>query len=59
MDDEMCRIPISATYRIIDGEPVMISADYRDIPADLIARFLIQKFGKTPWKKEVVDEWNN
>ena len=56
MDDDMCRIPISATYRIIDGEPVMISADYRDIPADLIARFLIQKFGKTPWEKEKVNE---
>lgn len=56
MDDDMCRIPIRATYRIVDGEPVLISADYRDIPADLIARFLIQKFGKTPWKKEEVDE---
>ncbi|MCO7138147.1 hypothetical protein NIF40_11495 [[Clostridium] leptum] len=59
MDDDMCRIPISATYRIIDGEPVMISADYRDIPADLIARFLIQKFGKTPWKTGEVDECHN
>ena len=43
----ICRnVPISATFRIIDGEPVMIDAEYADIPADVFARFLLQKFGK-------------
>lgn len=44
----MCRIPVSATYRIVNGEPVLVDAEYKDIPADVIARFLIQKFGMTP-----------
>lgn len=45
--DGICRnVPISATYRLIDGEPVMIDAEYVDIPADVFARFLLQKFGK-------------
>ena len=39
-----CRIPVKATYRIIDGEPVMISAEYADIPADVIARLLLPRF---------------
>lgn len=46
--DNMCRIPVSATYRIVNGEPVLVDAEYKDIPADVIARFLIQKFGMTP-----------
>jgi len=46
--DNMCRIPVNATYRIVDGEPVLVDAEYKDIPADVIARFLIQKFGMTP-----------
>lgn len=46
--DSICSIPIQATYRFIDGEPVRISAEYADISADALARFLIQKFGKTP-----------
>lgn len=44
----MCRIPISATFRIIDGKPIMIEAEYRDIPVDAIARYLIEKVGITP-----------
>jgi hypothetical protein len=47
-ENTMCSIPISATFRIIDGVPIMISADYRDIPADAIARYLIEKVGITP-----------
>ena len=41
----MCTIPVEATYRAIDGEVVRVSAKYVDVPADVIARFLIQKFG--------------
>ena len=41
---EMCRIPVSATYAEINGEMVMVSAEYKDIPAEVIAKFLIEKF---------------
>ncbi|MFV0497239.1 MAG: hypothetical protein ACK5L0_03585 [Candidatus Fimivivens sp.] len=46
--DSMCSIPVQATYRIIDGQPVRIEAEYMDISADALARFLVQRFGKTP-----------
>ncbi len=55
MKDDMIRVPVSATYRIIDGEPVRIQAEYVEISADTFARFLIQKFGKTPYLKEGED----
>lgn len=48
MSKDMCKIPIQAAYEIIDGKPVLMSAEYVDIPGDDIARFLIQKFGITP-----------
>lgn len=48
MNDNVCRIPVSATVEIIGGEAVMTSAEYADIPADAIARFLIERFGITP-----------
>ena len=45
--DNMCRIPVTATYTLYKGaeKPVMTSAEYVDIPADTIARFLIEKLG--------------
>ncbi len=50
-ENEICRdIPIVATYRIgPDGEPHMVreKSVFVDIPADTIARFLLQKFGRT------------
>lgn len=48
MNKDICKIPIQATYKIIDGEVKLVSAEYADIPADNIARFLIQKFGISP-----------
>lgn len=44
-DTAMLHMPIEATYRMIDGEPVMIDAVYADIPADAIARLLMRGFG--------------
>lgn len=41
----MCRIPVRATMKRVNGEMTMISAEWADIPADMIARFLIEKFG--------------
>lgn len=45
MEDNICRIPVQATYRIVDGNPVRVDTKYADIPAEVIARFLLQKFG--------------
>ena len=57
MNKKICKIPIRATYKI-DGnsDPKLISADYANIPADYIARFLIQKFGTTPIIKGIESE---
>ena len=43
--ENVCRVPVSATMQIIDGEPVMVAADYAEIPADKIAAFLVEHFG--------------
>lgn len=45
--DNMCRVPVSATFTVYKGSstPVMTRAEYVDIPADAIARFLLEKFG--------------
>lgn len=41
----MCRIPVRATMKRVNGEMTMISAEWVNVPADMIARFLIEKFG--------------
>jgi hypothetical protein len=43
--ENVCRVPVSATMQIIDGEPVMLAAEYAEIPADKIAAFLVEHFG--------------
>lgn len=45
MKDNICKIPVTATYSIINGKPVMTAAEYVDIPADTIARYLVDKLG--------------
>ena len=45
MNDSICRIPVRATYRVIDGKAFMLNAEWEEIPSDIIARFLIEKFG--------------
>lgn len=47
-NDTMCLIPLSATVKKINGEMKIVSADWQEIPADVIAHFLIKKFGITP-----------
>lgn len=42
--DDVVTIPISVTYRIINGEAVKISAEYANIGADTLARFLLDAF---------------
>ena len=41
----MCRIPVKATMQYVNGKMVMTDAVWAYIPADVIARFLIEKFG--------------
>lgn len=48
MQDEICRIPVKATMRKINGEYVMVDAEYADIPASAIAEFIVKKCGITP-----------
>lgn len=43
--DNICQIPVRATFRVIDGKPVMTEVEYTDIPADVIARMILQSFG--------------
>ena len=45
MPDNICKIPVAATFTIIDGKAVMTAAEYADISADAIARFLVDKLG--------------
>lgn len=45
MQDNICKVPIAATFTIVDGKAVMTAAEYAEISADTIARFLIDKLG--------------
>lgn len=45
MPDNICKIPVTATFTIIDGKPVMTAAEYAEIGADTISRFLVDKLG--------------
>ena len=47
MTDNICRVPVEATYTVVKGssEPVMPSARYADISADAIAAYLVQRCG--------------
>lgn len=38
-----CRVPVVAEYRIADGQPVMVSAQYAEIPAAELLRFLLER----------------
>ena len=45
MQENICMIPVSATFSIINGKAVMVAAEYADIPAEEIARFLVERCG--------------
>lgn len=45
MEDSICKIPVSATFTIVEGKAVMTAAEYAEISADAIARFLVDKLG--------------
>lgn len=39
------RIPVKAGFAIVDGKPVMVSAEYADVNVDALAGYLIRGFG--------------
>lgn len=38
-------VPIEATYHIINGKPVMVDAEWADVPVDAVADLLMRGFG--------------
>lgn len=46
--NQMCHVPVKATYRVIDGKPVRVAAVYADIPAVEIAKLILRGFGRDP-----------
>lgn len=46
-EKNICKIPVKATMQKINGEYVMIAAEYADIPAEKIAAFLVERAGAT------------
>lgn len=51
---KMLKIPVQATFKVIDGIPVMIDAKYVDASADVLAAFFVEQYNLTHPGKEVV-----
>ena len=43
--NDMCRVPVRASYAVVNGKAQRISAEYAEIPAQLIADLFMQHFG--------------
>lgn len=52
-----CKVPVSARVEIINGKAVMTDAKYRDIPADIIAKLLLDKFGLETIERGGEETW--
>lgn len=37
---DMIKIPVKATYKVVDGAVVKISAEYQEVPAATVAQIL-------------------
>ena len=46
-DDMMCRIPLNATIKEIDGKMKVVQADWADMSAYDIAGYILKKAGIT------------
>ena len=53
---ETIRVPIKATYRVVDGKVTKISAEYRNVSADFFARFLMTGLGMSFEEIQSMDE---
>lgn len=52
----VCTVPVVAEFRIIDGNPVMVSAQYADIEAEQLLGFMLHRAGITIGKEAATDE---
>lgn len=53
----ICNIPISARISVVDGVATVESAEYMQIPAELIAEFIMRKLeNKVPWQEKEKEE---
>ena len=43
--NEVCRVPVRASYVVVNGKVQRISAEYAEIPAQVIADLFMQHFG--------------
>lgn len=46
MSEQTCKVPVEATIRMIDGQPVMVDAVWADVPARLIVDMIVQHLGE-------------
>ena len=37
---DMIKIPVKATYKVVDGVAVKVSAEYKEVPAAAVAQIL-------------------
>lgn len=45
--DNMCRVPVNATVKEVDGKMEVVQADWADISAYDIAGYILKKVGIT------------
>ncbi len=44
-DAEICRVPVSARIVVRDGQAEVVSAEWREVEADALARWLLAAAG--------------
>ena len=37
---DLIRVPVRATYKVVDGVVIKVEAEYKEVPADAVARIL-------------------
>lgn len=50
--EDTIRIPVKATYHIVEGEPVRVSAEYEEIPTMELVKVLLRGFSLLEVKKD-------
>lgn len=57
--NETIRIPIEARFSLVDGKAVVVSAEYADIPVDVLAKDFYQLYEKTHDQTILTDSRDN
>lgn len=47
-DNLLCHVPVRARFVFQDGQMIEESYEYADIPAKVLADFILEKFGINP-----------